>query len=686
MSNDPRARGRSRRVSRVKHDVGDDGRYTSGPYVGEPAVDNRRAPTIEGELARGRKEAPIPMARMAIARADAMGEPRPAWAVKFIAAEEVDQVPAGEVPPPPSVGGSILPEIVASRQIPNHADQWTGLVKAGEVVDPPFSPWLLVSTVLESGILPPAVEAMATNIGGYGYELEPLFETEDPETGAKLDLPPEAQAEEAQVELFLATASLDLGFEGVTYQVDHDTESIGWGALEILRNRLGEPAAWEHVPAYTLRCGKLSGPILVETPVRHPKTNELLLVPRYRRFRAYVQIRENRTTYFKSFGDPRYMNRKTGQTRTTSWGNDEEGQALDATEVYYFRQYASWTPYGVPRWVGALPQVRAARQTGELLADWFDNAPIGTKLITVAGGAWSQESLDQALGVVDDMARGIENAWSFVTLEAEPRSFQSDPLDATKEQRPQVQIEDLAVKLPPELYQGSDSLWNLARSHVASMFRLPPIYFGQSDDYTRATSATARAVTEEQVFVPERRRRWGVFLNQVLLPSLGVNHWKVKLRGANTSDDTDLPIAELAAGGGVSPNALIRKANEVLGQDREPIQEPWGDRPLVLTLELLKAKIDPNVPLDEAFEEIKAQEEEAKAEAKAQLAALNGGPSGEDGPPSPEDGDDDGPPPKDEVAKSIGTLERLVALRHVLARELEAKAAALPEDPPGARA
>lgn len=636
--------------------------HTSGPLAGEPVRERRRK-----SLGPVRKDAPVPMARVAIARARAMGKTPPEWAVKFIEAEEgTNHLPSDGVPKPPTPKtGSIIPEIVASRLIPDTQDEWKGLVQNGEVVDPPFNPWLLVSTALESGILPPSIEAMATNISGFGFELEPLFPTEDPETGARLDPPPEAEEERGDILLFLASANLDAGLQGLMFVVDQDIEETGNGYLEVLRNRGGDVAALEHAPSYTMRLGKLSVPVLTEAPVRHPVSGELVSVPRYRRFRTFVQIREQRVIYFKQFGDPRFINRRTGEYSETTWGTDRLGTALDGTEIQHFRIYASWTPYGIPRWLGALPQVRAERYTGELLADWFDNAPIGAKVALVAGGAWSQESLDRALGQIDDMARGIDNAWSIITLEAESTSM-ADPVDGQQEQRPQIMIDDLAVNLPEALYSGDSSLWRTTRDHVATMFRLPPLYYGRSDDYTRATSATARSNTEEQVFVPIRDRRWGSWMNLQLFPGMGVNFWRVRLRGANTTDDSDIPLAELGENGGASPNSMIRLANEITGQDRDLITEPWADRPLALTLELIKLKVNPNLPLEEALAEIQKREEEAKAEAAAQLAELNG--------KGDTDTEDKPKGPPASVKKALAIVAEVSDLRRTLEAQIEADA------------
>lgn len=662
--------------------------HEGGPMHGEPMA----APGGSPRPVVARAGA-WPMPHSAIARARALGEPEPSWARKFLvlAGEQEGQVPGEPTAEPDLLGSSVLPMVAASRQVPDSSDEWGYLVQNGEVIPAPYDPWLLVCAVEESDALPPNIEAMATNIGGYGVELEALFPREDPETGETIKPPPGAEDERGRLELFLAAACPELGLAGLQYQVDHDLESTGNGYVEVLRDADGQPAAFEHAPAFTMRLGRLSKPILVEQPFRHPVTGEIVALPRWRRFRTFVQIREGQATYFKQFGDPRFINRRTGLYRTTSWGKDEHGNLMDGTEIRHFRIYCAHSPYGVPRWIGALPQVRCGRQAGELLVDWFDNAPIGAKIAAVAGGVWKDGSLDSAIARIDEMARGTANAWSLIGLEAETVS--ADPLDDTRDAPPRITIEDLAYQLQPDLYKGDESLIGQADARVRAMFRLPAVYLGRSQDFSRASSATARGTAEEQVFVPIRSMRWEVWFDNELLPSLGVKFWRIRLLGANTTDDGDLPLGELVQGGGASPNALLRVFAEQTGIERPQIAEPWGDRPLALTMALMAAGLDPNKPLGELAEEVKVKEEEAAAAAAealeaAQAAGGDGAPApggrkpppgARGGPPGAKPGQRPPPPPpgRQAAAKAAGEamdlVGQLVGLRAALVAQVRAE-------------
>lgn len=652
--------------------------------VGEGYEDGDAMPLLAAKRAQLMR-APEPPIDLDEARARVMGWRRPV--AKFLPGMKAEpgEVPSEGTPTElPVVQGSVLPVIAASRRVEQTSGQWAGLIDKGQVTAPPYDPFELVCAVEESDTLPQAIAAMATNVGGFGYELLPLFPTHDPETGEPMKPPPEATAEKEQLDLFLASCNLELGLPGLLELADTDAETIGWATIEVLRNAEGQVAAFEHVPAYTMRLGRTLPRVLVECPFRHPTTGKLVSIPRWRTFRLYVQIIAGRTVYFKSLGDPRHVNSATGEVATTPWGQDQQGNDLNATEIIYRRIYAPHTPYGVPRWVGGSPHVRAGREAAELLVDWFINAPIGMKLALVAGGTFKADSLADALDKIDHGARGSEHAWSLVTLEAE-RDSTGDPIaDEGKDKPPTLALEDVTYEVPSTLYTGDNNLIDGSHRRVRRMFRLPAIYFGDSEAETnRAAADTARGVAEEQVFRPLRSLRWETLFNSELLPSMGINYWRLQLSGAVTGDNEAAfkGLGPFNEGGGTSVNSLRRVFAETVGLEAPGlINEPWADKPMPLVIALLQQGLDPNKSLADLAKDVEAKAEQARADAKEALGAKGapgapGGPPGKGGAPPPKGG----PPSKgtaakgDELADAGDTVRGLVALRAALLGEAAAR-------------
>ena len=73
------------------------------------------------------------------------------------------------------------------------------------------------------------------------------------------------------------------------------------------------------------------------------------------------------------------------------------------------------------------------------------------------------------------------------------------------------------------------------RTEIRSTFKLPPIYTGDTTDYTRATALESARVAEEQVFEPERREFDQIF-NRTVLADMQINYWKFTSIGVKTAD------------------------------------------------------------------------------------------------------------------------------------------------------
>lgn len=496
---------------------------------------------------------------------------------------------------------AVSPSRAISDQIP---DQWAQLSGTGAIYAPPYKPESLVATVQESDTLPQLIDAMAVNISGHGIEVAPLFPATD-EKGERIEPPPEAAEEKAKLLLWLETCNQEHGFQGVCNLADRDAEEIGWGCLEILRNGKGEPGGIEHLPAWQIRLGKLSPAMAVELPIRDPTTGAIVRVSRYRRFRMFVQVcYDGSVRYFKEFGDPRHVNMNTGAVRPPwekPWHTQKVGQprrSLEATELVYRPIYCSYSAYGVPRWVGGGPLIRAGRKAGELVIRWFDEAPIGTKAIALGGGTFRDKPTKRLLDKMDHQARGENNAWSVLGIESDATGVDAGS-DTTGASRATMAVFDLGAPPPKELFEGNESLIGVSGRRTQAMFRLPLIYTGQAEDYSRAAADTARAIGEEQVIRPVREARWHRWFASNLTPALGVRWWAIRFKGAVTGDDLEAagPVSALAAQGGASPNAMIELSNRLTGGEQHRIEDVWGDRPLAITLALIAAGADPNGPL-----------------------------------------------------------------------------------------
>jgi capsid portal protein len=537
-----------------------------------------------------------------------------------------------------------------------------GAASSALVEAPPISPDLLTALVDESAALATMIGIVATNVSGLGWEPLPLFRQRDAE-GRTLEAPAGSEAERERLEDWMAAASSE-GCLAELAKVDQDVETIGWGVLEVLRYQgtgggVGDLAGFAHVRARHVRLCALSEPLQWDQKVRSA-SGQTRTIRRTSRFRVLKIEGAPNPSYLKQYGDPRRIGRYTGEVLA------EGATGEEAPEAFWISIYSSSSAYGLPRWFAGSAADRLGREAEDLGLAWFLGAPIGSKVAAIAGGTWGAGA-EELTGKVD-AGRGSRKAFALHTLEA----ASAEGLDE-KPERPAIQVFDLSSPFPEGLVHGDGNLVDLTFARAARIWRIPPIYWGGSSDYTRSTAETARATTEEQVFIPLRTHRWGpVFA--ALVAELGINWWAVGLKGARLSDPDAMAAATKSVGevGGLSVNQAILLANRLTGATAATVSEAWAEKPLQLVLALLTAGIDPNLEIGAAMAaaaEAKAAEAAAQAEALAARQRAGGAAPGAD---PAEDPAQNGKPPGGRVAKADAPLPELI---RAIAGEIGAVAA-----------
>lgn len=125
---------------------------------------------------------------------------------------------------------------------------------------------------------------------------------------------------------------------------------------------------------------------------------------------------------------------------------------------------------------------------------------------------------------------------------------------------------------------------------IRSAFRLPPIFVGQSEDYSHATAKASYEVAESQVFGPARHMTDDVF-NTHILSTYRPRFWKLRSNPPKITDPEEViaAIEAFSNMGALSPNKCIDLANEYFDLDLPKITDPWGDYPFALVEILAQA-------------------------------------------------------------------------------------------------
>ncbi len=392
-------------------------------------------------------------------------------------------------------------------------DPFKGLY-GDRILQPPYDLDYLAKLPEESNMLAQCIEAMETNIAGFGFTLEPLDGAKDDEG----EFTKEAERERRTLLHFFEFCNQDIPYSQLCRRVRRDLETLGNGYWEILRDGKGDIVWIEHIEGYTMRLTKQDDEYTPVTyMIRDEESNTLQPYESRKRFRRFVQIRNGVKVYFKEFGDPRPIDSATGYVLR----EDEIEGATLATEVIHFKLYCPSSPYGIPRWIGNLLAVMGSRQAEEVNFEYFENNTVPPLALLVAG-QMENNVTEQIKDFFENQTKGRKGFGKVLVVEAHP--FETTPPDS-RSSAPALRFEHLSdAQQKDALFSDYDAT---NREKIRSSFRLPPIFVGLTTDYTRATAQESREVAEEQVFGPERKDHDFV-INRVLFPAMGVRYWSYK--------------------------------------------------------------------------------------------------------------------------------------------------------------
>lgn len=490
-----------------------------------------------------------------------------------------------------------LPQSRGTSKAKPQEDYWQKY--KDQYIEPPISPEFLATIEEYSTILQQCIEAMEVNIEGFGARLVPLKSVDQlEEDEAKLF---EVNEERRKLTNFLVNATGEDSLVSLRRKLRHDLESTGNSFMELVRHPFtNKPDKLVHVPSYQVRLGLLDKEHTEYTVYRQienaPGEYTVQKVKDYKRFRRYLQLQYGLAggpgvVWFKEYGDPRIIDCRTGEVVEGEDLNGFDVARYGANEMIYNRIYSSRSPYGLPRYKGCLITLLGDREAEEVNYTTLKNNNIPSMIVAVSNGMMTQESIDRMKDFAKEHIQGSHNYSKFLILEAEGIFEGTDP--------GQIRLD---IK-PLQPYQMKDQLFQeygqANREKIRQSFRLPPIFIGITDDYTRATAEASRRLADEQIFNPERDEADHMW--NKLLYEFNMIHHKFKTNGPNITDDEDLLKLLVAAEktGAMTPRIGTEIITDILGRPRV---EKWPegvnpDIPFSLQMaEAVKNKASPVEP------------------------------------------------------------------------------------------
>lgn len=491
-----------------------------------------------------------------------------------------------------------------SKELPE--DPFQAMTLEGRLIEPPFDTLTLAMLKEHSTELGQCIEAMVVNCESFGYRFVPRVKLDEP--GVPEELTAAVRRERVFLENFFAYANLKDSFTKLRRKKREDLETTGNAYWEVIRNAAGQIQGFNHLPSYQMRLSRLEeDAIELKVPILELQIDGSVKIERittWARFRKFAQsksisigrltaVGSYKVRWFKEFGDPRIYDNRTGEIVTDPTKLAALPEIHRANEVIHFNLYSTRSPYGLPRYVGNLLSIFGDRAAEEINFVTFQNNAIPSMVVLVSNGQLTQGSIDRIAEFTESAIMGSDNYSKFLLLEAETEDIE----DGEDAGQVKMDIRPLVKE------QHKDALFqNYSENNqdkIRRAWRLPPIFVGRSDDYTRATAETSRRLGDEQVFNPERDD-FDDFVNLRLFPTMGIIYHKFKSNSPNTTDNTEL--VKLISGGektgGMTPRIARKLLEDIFGQELPEFPDTFpADVPFSLTMaEAVKNKADPAEP------------------------------------------------------------------------------------------
>jgi len=257
-------------------------------------------------------------------------------------------------------------EILKSREVLKSRDAPVG-ERLGEqpfdYYEPPYDPQDLVDLMLVNITHSRCVKAKAADAAGMGFKVVSTNKEEEPNS-----------EDVKRITAWAKHLHKELDLNGILEELTKDRESIGWGCLEVLRNKKGEVSKLSPIPSSSIR-------VLKSPDAGNAK---------------YVQIvTESENVFFQEFpdkfgeeGKPNFVDAIDGKTPRHSI--EDSANEL----IFWKKPHVSATKwYGIPDIIPASGDVAAVRKIRDRFLAFFDNNCIPRNAIVLTGAEASAEML-----------------------------------------------------------------------------------------------------------------------------------------------------------------------------------------------------------------------------------------------------------------------------------------------------
>lgn len=435
------------------------------------------------------------------------------------------------------VSEAILEKSTTSQQGDEEARDRTLLSNnARSYIQPPYDPTALANLAQKSGTHARCVHAKAQGVAAYGFALTPHPRHADTNNDGVVD---DAEAPEGMDSVrefwFDRSSRFQLGPnrqsatpEEVLTNVWWDYEGVGWGCLEFLVNRTGDPTGLAHVPAHRIR-KRVDAPGYVELDTHG----------QIKQYYSEAGLRYD-TSADGEENDQTFVDRWTGETSSTRSGVSDV-----ANELLFLQNYNPLTPhYGLPDIVPEIQTIVGDLAARRYNSRFFENDGVPRFVVAVEGGELTERAFETLTENLRELSKE-ENTHRGMLIEA---------VDAVQTQD---EANDVSVDIHPltvgEQEDASFIDFRKENEHdILKAHGVPPVVASRTEDSNYANSREQRQEFAQETILPRQKTlaaRIYRSLHAVMLGAPGVALDFELHGGQNKKRQAEISQTRLNAGG-----------------------------------------------------------------------------------------------------------------------------------------
>jgi len=395
-----------------------------------------------------------------------------------------------EVPVPESAAA--VPEDIFASQY------YDGTGGTGDILAPPYDFGLLEQLVERNSTLGPCIAAYTVNIDGTGYTIT--------HNGEEVDSLNPVVGSEQFFDLF---GEISPGKTLLTLRQETRVtlETTGNAFLEVVRNIDNEITFINLLPTSSMRLVRLGEPHTVRRYFR--RNGKIVPLTFSVRERAFAQVINMQTIYFREFGTSQDIHKSSGEWTTDKLSLTERGNEI----IHLTVNKAANSLYGVPRWINQTPSVMGSREAEEANLQSVATGGLHAAWVFLTGGYLDPSVRKQFENLNDADAKAKLGVAIVEVMSA------GGGIDG-RESNPGVAVHKFGSESSKDaMYEKYD---DKTHRKIISAFRLHGLFIGEADSINRATAEVIYALTEAQVFRPERDEydeKWNMTVMAALDPT-----------------------------------------------------------------------------------------------------------------------------------------------------------------------